>query len=162
MMTKIKFISSSGTEPSCPTAVLNWHHGTYEFACNGSLILTPFPDGYQQVEDPCAAISNQIQPFDSVEILSQWQIFQDPVDGYKLHLFQQDGTPYAPQFLVSPTPNMLPTTNLLNVTSTTTPKPSKRNFFARSAGERTQVWNSGTILALAASTLLASVASFVL
>ena len=36
-------------------------------------------------------------------------MFQDPVTGLKLHLYGEDGTPVAPLFQVSTTPNMLPT-----------------------------------------------------
>jgi Chaperone for protein-folding within the ER, fungal len=78
--------------------------------------MTPFGDGFQQVQDPCGAVSNFVQPYNETEYYQSWQIFQDPVTGYKLHLFQWDGTPVAPQFQVSSTPNMLPTQLLRNVT----------------------------------------------
>lgn len=140
--------------------MLLWIHGEYTYECNGSLILTPYSDGYQQIEDPCAPVSNMIQTFDTVQLMSSWQIFIDPVDGPKLHLFQFDGTPVAPQFLVSRQPNMLPTVDLLNVTDTTSQpsQPTKRGLFARSAGERSQAWSVGSMLVLMASTLLASFA----
>jgi len=44
-----------------------------------------------------------------------YQIFLDEVTGYKLHLFKFDGTPLAPQFQLSTSPNMLPTQVLRNV-----------------------------------------------
>ena len=40
----------------------------------------------------------------------------DQNDGPKLHMFAFDGSPLNPQFLVSTTPNMLPTQLLYNVT----------------------------------------------
>jgi len=52
-----------------------------------------------------------------------WQIFKDPTTGFKLHLFQYDGSPLAPQFQLSTTPNMLPTQLLRNV-STAAPEPT--------------------------------------
>jgi hypothetical protein len=91
-------------------------HGKYQMLQNGSLVLTPFGDGYQQVQDPCAAVSNFIQPYNYTELFTQWRIFSDPVQGFKLHLFGFDGSPVPPQFQVSATPNMLPTQLLRNVT----------------------------------------------
>ncbi|KAF8964253.1 chaperone for protein-folding within the ER, fungal-domain-containing protein [Flammula alnicola] len=64
---------------------------------NGSISMTPMGDGFQQIQDPCAAVSNFVE----------WRIFQDPTQGFKLHLFQFDGSPVAPQFQISTTPNML-------------------------------------------------------
>ena len=40
----------------------------------------------------------------------------DPVDGPKLHLYRFDGSPVAPTFQLSATPEMLPTQLLRNVT----------------------------------------------
>ena len=54
----------------------------------------------------------------------------DPTDGPKLHLFEFDGTPVAPLFQTSTTPNMLPTEKLRNTTSSsgTTVLNEKRSF----------------------------------
>jgi hypothetical protein len=49
-----------------------------------------------------------------------WQIFLDPVDGPKFHLFEFDGSPEPPMRLLSQTPNMLPTQLLRNTTNATT------------------------------------------
>lgn len=73
-------------------------------------------DGYQQIQDPCAAVSNFVENYNLTEFYTQWRIFQDPTFGPKLHLFQFDGSPLAPQFQLSSTPNMLPTQLLRNVT----------------------------------------------
>jgi hypothetical protein len=78
--------------------------------------MTPFGDGYQQVQDPCAAVSNFIQSYNDTEYYESWRIFLDATTGYHLHLFQFNGEPLSPQFLVSVTPNMLPTQPLRNVT----------------------------------------------
>ncbi|KAI5121358.1 hypothetical protein M0805_000666 [Coniferiporia weirii] len=109
--------TSNNTQPSCITGVINWSHGTFDLLSNGSIIMNPFGDGYQQVQDPCAATSNLIQNYNYTELYQSWRIFTDPVDGYKLHLFEFDGTPVAPQFQVSAEPNMLPTQSLRNVTT---------------------------------------------
>jgi hypothetical protein len=112
--------NSNGSEPTCITGVIVWVHGTYTLNPNGSISMTPFGDGFQQVQDPCAAVSNFIQLYNQTEYYQSWRIFQDPVQGYKLHMFAFDGSPLAPQFQVSTTPNMLPTTLLRNVPSSTT------------------------------------------
>jgi phage-related protein len=117
-----------GTAPTCITGVLIWTHGQYNLQPNGSIVLTPFGDGYQQVQDPCAGVSNFVQDYNNTELISYWRIFLDSTTGgYKLHLWAFDGTPMAPQFQVSSTPNMLPTQRLRNVTTVL----SRRSFFRR-------------------------------
>jgi len=106
----------NGSHPTCITGVIGWVHGKYELLINGSIVLRPFGDGYQQIQDPCAAVSNFIEPYNMTEFYRNWRIFQDPTDGYKLHLFGFDGAPLAPQFQISTTPTMLPTRLLRNVT----------------------------------------------
>jgi len=130
--------NGNGSEPTCITGVLNWIHGEYTLEPNGSITLQPFNDGYQQIQDPCAAVSNFVEDYNDTEIYEQWRIFQDPVQGYKLHLFQFDGSPLAPQFQVSTTPNMLPTQQLRNLpkntTSTTSSQNQKRSLELRNSG----------------------------
>jgi len=110
--------NANGSEPTCITGVMNWVHGTYTLAPNGSIIMTPLGDGYQQIQDPCAAVSNFIEGYNDTELYQSWRIFQDPTTlGYKLHMFAFDGSPLPPQFLVSATPNMLPTQLLRNVSA---------------------------------------------
>jgi hypothetical protein len=106
----------NGSHPTCITGVIGWVHGNYELLINGSIVLRPLGDGYQQIQDPCAAVSNFIEPYNITEFYRNWRIFQDPTDGYKLHLFGFDGAPLAPQFQISTTPTMLPTRLLRNVT----------------------------------------------
>jgi len=108
--------NGNGSQPTCITGVLNWVHGKYEFQTNGSIVMTPFGDGYQQIQDPCAAQSNFIEDYNITELFVEWRIFMDPSQGPKLHLFQFDGSPVAPLFQVSVTPEMLPTQLLRNVT----------------------------------------------
>lgn len=136
---RYRFVSN-GSEPTCITGVIGWVHGTYGLLSNGSIIMTPFGDGYQQIQDPCAAVSNFVEVYNETELYQSWRIFQDPVTGYKLHLFQFDGSPVAPQFQVSVTPNMLPTQLLRNVSVTTTTL-AKREVLTVSRGERR--WSVG-------------------
>jgi len=109
---------SNGSEPTCITGVIGWSHGRYQLNPNGSMTLFPLKDGYQQIQDPCAAVSeNFIEDYRiTQEFYRSWQIFIDPTNGPKLHLFQFDGAPLAPMFLLSQSPNMHPTQLLRNVT----------------------------------------------
>jgi len=108
--------NGNGSEPTCITGVIGWVHGSYALNSNGSITLTPMGDGYQQIQDPCAAVSNFIEDYNLTEYYTQWRIFMDPTFGPKLHMFAFDGSPLAPQFQISTTPNMLPTQPLRNVT----------------------------------------------
>jgi hypothetical protein len=141
---------SNATTPTCITGVVNWVHGHYQLMPNGSIVMTPNGDGYQQIQDPCGAVSNFVENYNLTELYQSWQIFQDPIDGYKLHLFQFDGSPIAPQFQVSVTPVMLPTTQIRNVTvPTTTPTTTiatrKRDLEASGSHSR---WSVGTAMAV--------------
>ena len=97
---------------------MNWVHGQYILQPNGSITMTPFGDGFQQIQDPCAAVSNFIEFYNDTELYQSWQIFTDLSDGPKLHLYQFDGSPVAPLFQVYSTANMLLTGLLRNITAT--------------------------------------------
>jgi len=108
--------NSNGSQPTCITGVVVWVHGTYTLNPNGSISMVPLGDGYQQVQDPCAAVSNFIQPYNDTEYYMAWRIFEDPDTGFHLHLTQFDGSLLAYMYQVSTTPDMLPTQLLRNVT----------------------------------------------
>lgn len=114
------FLIHAGTNPNCPTTVLNWVHGYLNLESNGSIVLIPVGDGFQRIEDPCAARSDFTEAYNLSELYQSWQIFLDPIDGPKLHLFEFDGTPEPPMRLLSQTPNMLPNQRLHNSTQSTT------------------------------------------
>lgn len=140
---------------------MNWVHGTYELLGNGSIVMTPFGDGFQQIENPCAAVTdNFIEIYNDTELYQSWRIFMDPVDGPKLHLFMFDGSPVPPQFQLSATPNMLPTQPLRNVTPPAVPAAQKRSLQKRNAGERP--WTPAGVFALSVSLGTAAVASLIL
>ncbi|OCH92811.1 hypothetical protein OBBRIDRAFT_790826 [Obba rivulosa] len=109
--------NSNGSMPNCISANLVWHHGTYQQQPNGSIVLTPFGDGFQQVQDPCAPVSNFVQNYNVTELLSTWAVTQDPILGSRLFLYQFDGTPWPPMLFMSATPNMLPTRSLRNISA---------------------------------------------
>jgi len=106
----------NATRHKCITGLLNWHHGTYTVDDTvNSITLTPFGDGYQQIQNTCEAITNFIENYNITEFYREYQIFQDPTDGYKLHLYDSGGSPYAPMFFRSANPIMQPTRSLRNV-----------------------------------------------
>ncbi|KAI0716229.1 chaperone for protein-folding within the ER, fungal-domain-containing protein [Earliella scabrosa] len=146
------------SSPNCITGVLNWHHGQYTLNTNGSITLTPFEDGFQQVQDPCAAETNFIEGYNWTELYRSWRIFYDPNDGYKLHLSERDGKPVAPLFQVYCTPNMLPTQQLRNVTVTVTSKP--QSLFAANSGPRR--WTAEGVTGLVTGVFAVGVASLLL
>jgi len=152
--------NSNGSEPTCITGVIIWVHGTYALNPNGSISMTPFGDGFQQVQDPCAAVSNFIQLYNDTEYYQSWRIFQDPVQGYKLHMFAFDGSPLAPQFQVSTTPNMLPTRPLRNVPTSSTNSRRSLEVEQRSVSGAQDVlgphWLTGGMVATGALVLLMS------
>jgi len=151
----------NGSEPTCVTGVIGWAHGTYALNSNGSITLTPFGDGYQQIQDACAAVSNFIEPYNLTESYTNWRIFMDATAGPKLHLFQFDGAPLAPQFQVSTTPNMLPTRLLRNVSRPAGDGTTKAAAFLKSNNApHTRSWRVEVLGAAGAVVL--SVASFVI
>lgn len=129
---------SPATKHKCITGILNWHHGTYTVDQTvNSITLTPLGDGYQQIQNVCEAVTNFIENYNQTEFYQQYQMFQDPTDGYKLHLYDASGVPYAPMFqrATDPSPNLHPFTVLRNV-STGTGSGAVRNQ-KRNAGEMT-------------------------
>nr|GAT57445.1 predicted protein [Mycena chlorophos] len=111
---------ANGSHPECIIGTIIWAHGNYNLLDNGSLILTPIGDGYQQVQTPCNKDNtNFIQNYNDTELYSMWRIFTDVTFGPKLHLWQEDGTPVAPLFRLSDQPNMLPQQKLRNNQTTT-------------------------------------------
>ena len=151
----------SGSEPTCITGVIGWSHGSYQLNTNGSMSMIPLPDGFQQVQDPCAAVSNFIEDYRvTLEMYQQWLIFDDPQQGPKLHLFQFDGAPLAPMFKVSVQPIMLPTQLLRNVSSVNASNDSETggsNVQRRSGSEAAGKQLPATIVTTAGMTIVAVV-----
>lgn len=156
-----RFVSNA-TRHKCITGVMIWSHGTYVVNPNNSISMTTFGDGYQQVQNPCSAITNFVQNYNNSEYYEEYQMFQDPTDGLKLHLFAYNGVPVAPQFLVSSTPNMLPTQKLRNVTAAPAASTNSDGVTTtqrkRSSGERR--WgsvNGGLVLTAIITTLVGGI-----
>ncbi|KAL0630943.1 Reversal of tor2 lethality, partial [Maublancomyces gigas] len=113
-------VISNPTSPSCPKAIMQWQHGRYEIAENGSLILNPIAvDGRQLLSDPCKYSSSIYTRFSITEIYNRWEIFIDKYRGkYRLGLYRFDGSPMNPLYLAYRPPKILPT-ETLNPTTTT-------------------------------------------
>lgn len=120
--------NGNGSEPTCITGIIGWVHGTYTLHSNGSIVMVPFGDGFQQIQDPCAPVSNFIETYNFTELYREWRIFNDATDGYKLHLFQFDGAPVAPQYLENVNPIMHPTRPLRNDTWIRVDSKNKRSL----------------------------------
>ena len=145
-----------GSDPTCITGVVVWVHGTYTLNPNGSITATPFGDGYQQVQDPCAAVSNFIQLYNDTELYQSWRIFLDPQSGPHLNLYEFDNSPLPPMFQITTSPMMLPTRLLRNVTVAAS-KPSKRSLSVSGAESLLgPQWTLGVVTA-AAVVLMATV-----
>lgn len=142
--------TSNGSHPTCITGVVVWSHGTYTLNPNGSITMKPFGDGFQQVQDPCAAVSNFIEPYNDVELYQYWRIYLDASSGYHLHLYQFDGSPLPLQYQVSTTPNMLPTQLLRNVTNVTAQASSRDTLPSSAENLRRPQWILGAMTAVAA------------
>ncbi|KAF7334781.1 hypothetical protein MSAN_02364700 [Mycena sanguinolenta] len=113
-LARFRYVGNS-SHPECIVGTVVWAHGNYDLLDNGSIILTPIGDGYQQVQSPCNKDNtNFIQDYNVTEMYASWRIFTDVTFGPKLHLFQFDGSPVAPLFRLSDQPNMLPQQKLRN------------------------------------------------
>ncbi|KAH9849467.1 chaperone for protein-folding within the ER, fungal-domain-containing protein [Lenzites betulinus] len=148
--------NGNGSNPACITGVMNWHHGKYSLLANGSIVLNPFGDGYQQIQDPCAAESNFIENYNVTELISQWNLIDDPNDGLKLFLFGADGTPVAPLYQVYSTANMLPTEALRNVT----PSVDAVSLVALNSGARS--WSPASAVSAVVGAFALGLASLIL
>ncbi|KAJ5466659.1 Protein r.t1.c1 [Penicillium diatomitis] len=102
------------TEPSCPTGMMQWQHGSYVLLANGSLILTPIAvDGRQLLSEPCKKDTSTYIRYNNTELVKAFAVQVDPYHGVRrLDLTQGDGKIMQPMYLAYTTPKMLPTTTL--------------------------------------------------
>ncbi|EAS29422.1 protein ROT1 [Coccidioides immitis RS] len=102
------------TKPSCASAMMQFQHGKYSVESNGSLVLTPFAvDGRQLISSPCKSEGSMYFRFNQTEVFKRYEVLTDPFHNVKrLNLYQFDGTPMNPMFLVFDPPQMLPTETL--------------------------------------------------
>lgn len=107
-------ITADPRNNSCSTGALTFQHGTYNITEKGKLIMTPFEDdGRQLVSDPCNSNYSQYVQYDQVLTMKEFLVSIDLYYGrYSLQLFEWDGTPMPPLYLVYRPPQMLPTETL--------------------------------------------------
>ncbi len=123
---------------------MNWAHGMYTLQPNGSITMIPFnDDGFQQIQDPCGAISNFIETYNMTELYTGWAVSQSATQGNTLQMYQFNGAPLPPMFQISTTPNMLPTQQIRQTTSVV----AKRELVQRSnaAGQHITVNLRGAV-----------------
>ncbi|KKY14450.1 putative protein rot1 [Phaeomoniella chlamydospora] len=139
---------SNPANPSCPSGVMQWQHGTFTKNSSGSLILKPFSvDGRQLLSEPCEYDTGVYTRYDQEETFERYSVY---VDGYhnikRLDLYQFDGSPMNPMYLVYDPPEMLPTSTL-NPTSTAKSKSRvKRDVDAGTEDIPQEAWNKDAIL----------------
>lgn len=64
---------NTATQPACPSAMLQWQHGTYTLEANGSLILKPFEvDGRQVMSSPCSYDESIYTRYKNPEMIKVW------------------------------------------------------------------------------------------
>lgn len=115
------------SKPSCPRGLMQFQHGKYSVESNGSLVLSPFTsDGRQQLFNPCKSKKTEYTRYNQTEVFKRYEIITDPFHNVKrLNLYQHDGTPMHPMFLMYKPPQMLPT-KTLNPTVMAKPTGSKK------------------------------------
>ncbi|PWW74031.1 hypothetical protein C7212DRAFT_284053 [Tuber magnatum] len=102
------------TNPSCTKGVLQWQHGRYIIAENGSIILHPIMvDGRRLHSDPCKHSTSIYTRFNTTEVFKKWEVVVDEYRGvHRLNLYKFDGAPMNPMYLAYRPPQMLPTQTL--------------------------------------------------
>lgn len=100
---------------------MQWQHGRYAMPGNGSIIFEPIAvDGRQLTSEPCSYDTSLYVRYSQPELMIKYQVYTDPFHNVpRLDLYQFDGKPMNPMFLIASPPEMLPT-ETLNPTATAT------------------------------------------
>jgi hypothetical protein len=109
------------TDPKCPKGIMQWQHGSFKKHPNGSLTLTPIAvDGRQLLSDPCLYGNAIYTRYNTTELFERYEVLTDPYHNIpRLNLYQHDGSPLMPLYLAFSPPDMLPTTTLNPLTTST-------------------------------------------
>ncbi|KAJ5095058.1 hypothetical protein N7532_007349 [Penicillium argentinense] len=102
------------TDPSCPSGIMQWQHGTYTVSADGSMVLHPIAsDGRQLLSQPCVQDTAFYTRYNNTE---KFKGFSVSVDAYnhvqRLDLQQSTGEIMHPMYLAYRPPKMLPTNTL--------------------------------------------------
>ncbi|KAJ5220712.1 uncharacterized protein N7469_009599 [Penicillium citrinum] len=111
------------TDPSCPSGILQFQHGSYSVSADGSMVLHPIAsDGRQLLSEPCKQSTASYTRYNNTELFKSFSVYVDPYhDILRLDLTQSTGTIMHPMFLAYRPPKMLPT-NTLNPVPTDSKK----------------------------------------
>lgn len=98
---------------------MQWQHGTYNIAADGSINMTPIGvDGRQLTSSPCSYDEAIYIRYDQPEKMERYEVRSDPFHNVpRLNLFRFNGVPIQPLYKHYLSPQMLPT-QTLNPTST--------------------------------------------
>lgn len=105
-------VTADPRNTSCSTGAVTFQHGTYNITSDGKLNLSPFADdGRQLVSEPCKYSNySQYTQYDQEETYEKFEVWVDLYYGrYRLNLYEFDGTPLSPMYLVYRPAQMLPT-----------------------------------------------------
>jgi len=119
------------TDPKCPKGIIQWQHGKFAKAADGSLKLDPIKvDGRQMYSDPCQYKNSIYTRYNATENFQRYEVRIDDYHKIKrLNLYKFDGSPLMPLYIAYTEPQMLPTTTLNPlVTATATAKAQKRGL----------------------------------
>lgn len=100
---------------------MQWQHGRYTLPGNGSIVFEPIAvDGRQLMSEPCSYDTSLYTRYSQPELMIKYQVYTDPFHNVlRLDLYQFDGSPMNPMFLIATPPEMLPTQTLNPTTSAT-------------------------------------------
>ncbi|KAK4554500.1 Reversal of tor2 lethality [Recurvomyces mirabilis] len=118
---------SNPQNPSCPSGIMQWQHGSWVMNTTGSLILTPIAvDGRQLLSSPCQYKNSVYTRYNQSEVMANdftqsYAVYTDPYHNIpRLDLHKFDNAPMNPMYLVFSPPQMLPTTTLNPTTASAT------------------------------------------
>ncbi|KAK3678284.1 Reversal of tor2 lethality [Recurvomyces mirabilis] len=113
---------SNPQNPSCPSGIMQWQHGSWVMNTTGSLILTPIAvDGRQLLSSPCQYKNSVYTRYNQSEVMASYAVYTDPYHNIpRLDLHKFDKAPMNPMYLVFSPPQMLPTTTLNPTTASAT------------------------------------------
>ena len=98
---------------------MQWQHGTWEVAANGSLVLSPLMvDGRQLLSEPCTYKNSIYTRYNQTEVFQSYTVALDTYNNrMRLELYEEGGAPLNPMWLIYSTPLMCPTTTLNPMTT---------------------------------------------
>ncbi|GMM37171.1 Rot1 protein [Saccharomycopsis crataegensis] len=112
-------VTPNAKDHTCPTAVLQWEHGTYNISDGQINFQSIAVDGRQLLSDPCNDDGTSVYTrYSSNTSFSEYIVYVDSYNGrWKLQLYDADGAPIPPLWLAYRPALILPT-ETLNPTAT--------------------------------------------